>query len=296
MNNLSALHDMVLVVEVSRTRSFSIAGRNLGVSNATLSRRVAALEARLGLRLFERTTRQVELTDAGRRYVTRCSHLVDEARLAEEALLDAANMPTGHLRLSMPSDVGIHFLGPALHEFGRRYPDISFDIDLSPHHRDLVGEQVDISFCLGSVTAERLIVRRIGWVPQPLYAAPAYLADRGHPRSPSDLEAHDCIIARNARSEEIWRLSNGHATEQVTARGRYMTNDATMMKMLAERGAGISALQPSVANEAVEQGRLERVLPDWQLPSLPLYAVTTSRLQPARVKVLIEFLATKLTA
>jgi DNA-binding transcriptional LysR family regulator len=296
MNNLSALHDMVLVVEVSRTRSFSVAGRNLGVSNATLSRRVAALETRLGLRLFERTTRQVELTDAGRRYVARCSHLVDEARLAEEALLDAANLPTGHLRLSMPSDIGIHSLGPALHEFGRRYPDITFDIDLSPHHRDLVDEQVDASFCLGAVTAERLILRRIAWVRQPLYAAPSYLAARGHPHVPADLQQHDCIIVRNARPEDIWHLSNGNATEQVTTHGRYMTNDATMMKMLAERGAGISPLQPTMANEAVEQGRLERVLPAWQLPSLPLYAVTTSRLQPARVKVLIDFLATHLAA
>ncbi|MDQ0395841.1 LysR family transcriptional regulator [Labrys monachus] len=296
MNSLSALHDMVLIVEVSRTRSFSVAGRNLGVSNATLSRRIAALEARLGLQLFERTTRHVELTDAGTRYVARCAHLVDEVRLAEEALLDTASLPTGHLRLSMPADVGIHMLGPALHAFGRRYPDITFDIDLSSLHRDHVGEQVDVSFRVGAVAAERLIVRRIGWVPQPLYAAPSYLAANGRPRMPADLPNHECIIGRNPRPEEVWQLSDGRQTEQITARGRYMTNDAAMMRMLAESGAGISPLQPALAQEAVARGHLERVLADWQLPSLPLYAVTTSRLQPARVKVLIEFLATSLAS
>lgn len=294
MSELSALHDVVLFVEVARTSSFSAAGRNLGVSGATLSRRIAAMEQRFGVRLFERTTRRVELTDAGRRYFERCGHLADEARLAEEVLRDAAGQPSGHLRLSMPVDLGVNFIGPALHEFARRHPDITLELDLSPHRRDLVGEHVDVAFRLGAVTAEQLVVRRIGWISQPLFAAPSYIDLHGQPRQPSELANHECIILPAAKLEATWQLANEHETVQVTVRGRIATNNVGMMKMLAERGAGIAALQPALVVEALDRGRLAPVLPGWELPRLPLYAVTTSHLQPARVKLLVDFLAARL--
>ena len=112
MSDLSALHDMTLFVEVARTANFSRASGNLGVPGATLSRRIAAMERKFGVRLFDRTTRRVELTDAGRRYFERCAHLVDEARLAQEALRDTTAQPSGHVRLSMPVDLGVTVIGP----------------------------------------------------------------------------------------------------------------------------------------------------------------------------------------
>ncbi len=138
MSDLSALHDMTLFVEVARAKNFSAAGRHLGVPVATLSRRIAAMEREFGVRLFDRTTRRVELTEAGARYFERCAHLADEARLAQEALRETATRPSGHLRLSMPVDLGVYVIGPLLPEFARQFPGITLDLDLrgAPTHPD----------------------------------------------------------------------------------------------------------------------------------------------------------------
>ena len=200
MGNLSALLDMTLFVEVARTKSFSLASRNLGVPGATLSRRIAAMEREFGVRLFDRTTRRVELTEAGRRYFERCGRLVDEARLAQEALRETAEQPSGHVRLSMPVDLGVLVIGPLLTDFARQFPGITFDLDLSPRYTDLVGDHVDVAIRLGTVKDDQLVARRIGSIAQALYAATAYLALRGTPTQPADLVEHECIVARGARS------------------------------------------------------------------------------------------------
>lgn len=295
MSDLSNLHDLVLFVEVARTRGFSAAGRNLGVPTPTLSRRIALMETRLGVRLFNRTTRQVDLTRAGQRFFERCAHLSDEVRLAEEDVRESADAASGHLHLSMPVDMGVHFIGPALHDFSWRYPDITFELDLSSQHRDMVGSKVDIAFRLGAITGDQLIARRIGWVNLPLFGAPSYLETNGQPSHPVDLVVHECIVLPSMKGPTIWHLSDGEQSASVNVRGRFATNNIGMMKMLAVRGSGIAALQPALAMDAVDSGRLVPVLPGWELARLPLYAVTTSRLQPARVKLLIEFLAARLT-
>ena len=306
MSDLSSLHDMVLFVEVARTRSFSAAGRNLGVPTPTLSRRIAAMEARLGVRLFERSTRRVTLTDAGQRYFDRCANLADEARLAEEALLDSTEQPTGHLRLSMPVDLGINFLGPLLYEFGLRYPLITFEFDLSSLHRDLAEGKVDVAFRLGEVKEDQLVARRIGFVRRTLFAAPAYLKSRGHPLQPADLAIHQCIGVPGGATGMVWRLLRGEDggsspngdsgvnSVEVPVQGRFLSNNIGMMKMLAERGGGIAPLQPGLVVDALDRGTLEPVLPGWEFPRFPLYAVTTSRMQPARVKLMLDFIMPRL--
>lgn len=294
MSDLPNLNDMVLFVEVARTRSFSAASRSLGVPTATVSRRIAAMEARLGVRLFERSTRRVELTSAGMRHFDRCAHLVDEVRLAEDALRDAAEQPEGHLRLAMPVDLGINFIGPALHEFSVRYPHITFELDLASGHRDLVAEKIDVAFRLGTVKTDSLVARRVGSVTLALFASPAYLDARGRPAQPSDLATHQCITLPTPDAPAVWHLSNGLESAQVTVHGRFQANNVGMMKVLAERGAGIAVLTPAVLLESLDAGHLESVLPGWELPRLPLYVVTTSRMQSARVKLMIDFVAPRL--
>ena len=300
MSDLSGLHDMVLFVEVARTRSFSAAGRNLGVPTPTLSRRIAAMEARFGVRLFERSTRRVTLTDVGQRYFDRCAHLADEARLVEEALLVSTEQPTGHLRLSMPVDFGLHSLAPLLYEFGLRYPLITFEFDLSSLHRDLAEGKVDVAFRLGEVKEDQLVARRIAFVRRKLFAAPSYLKSHGRPMQPPDLAVHQCIGVPSGDSSIVWRLLNGEDgvnianSVAVNVRGRFSTNNVGMMKVLAERGAGVAALDPALLVDALDRGALERVLPDWEFPRFPLYAVTTSRMQPLRVKLLLDFITPRL--
>ena len=296
MGDLSALHDMTLFVEVARTASFSRASRNLGVPGATLSRRIAAMEREFGVRLFDRTTRRVELTEAGRRYFERCGHLVDEARLAQEALRETAAQPSGHVRISMPVDLGVTVVGPLLSDFARQFAGISFDLDLSPRNTDLVGEHVDVAIRLGTVTNGMLVARRIGSVDQLLFASPAYLALRSGPSQPADLVEHECILRRGAQRQALWRLQSDASAAEVVVRGRFMVNNVSLMRVLAERGMGIAMLAPSLVREPLASGRLLQVLPEWAAPPLPIHAVMSSRIQPASVRALLDFLVARLVA
>jgi DNA-binding transcriptional LysR family regulator len=295
MTNLSVLHDMTLFVEVARTGNFSLASVALGVPGATLSRRIAAMERELGVRLFNRTTRRVELTDAGKRYFERCGRLVDEAHLAQEALREDATRPSGHIRVSMPVDLGVYIIGPLLSDFARQYPDITFDLDLSPKHADLIGDQLDVAIRLSPIKNDKLVARRIGSIAMALFAAPAYLDSRGHPAQPADLLEHECIeILGEQPQPSLWRLQRDNDSTQVTVRGRFKLNNLGLMRVLAERGMGVAVLATPLVRDAVVEGRLVQVLPDWVVPALPIHAVMFSRLQSASVRALLDFLAARL--
>ena len=200
----------------------------------------------------------------------------------------------------MPVDFGLHVLGPLLYEFGLRYPLITFEFDLSSSHRDLAEGKIDVAFRLGEVKEDQLVARRIGFVRRKLFAAPSYLKSRGHPLQPTDLTAHLCIGVPSGASGMVWRLSGGEgransvSSVEVHVQGRFLTNNVGMMRMLAERGGGIAALDPTLLVDALDRGALERVLPDWEFPPFPLYAVTTSRMQPARVKLMLDFITPRL--
>lgn len=295
MTDLAALYDMTLFVEVARTASFSRASANLNVPGATLSRRIAAMERKLGVRLFDRTTRKVQLTDAGQRYFERCGDLVDQARLAHEALRESAERPSGHVRVSMPVDMGVNHVGPLLSEFARRYPGITFEFDLSPSNRDLVGEHVDVAIRMGAVKGDQLVVRRIGTVDMWMFAAPGYLERRGEPLQPADLVEHECITFPAARRKARWRLLREASATEVTVSGRFAANNLGLMRVLAERGLGIAVLSHALARDAVHAGRLVPVLQGWTLPPLPVHAVMSSRLQPASVRAFVDFLAVRLS-
>lgn len=295
MSDIGALQQMALFVEVARTGSFTRASRRLAVPAATLSRRIAALEKALGIRLFDRTTRRVSLTDAGTRYLELCGHLVDEARLAQAAVREIASRPSGHLRVTMPVDLGVFVVGPLLPDFARQYPGITFELDLSPHHVDLLGDRVDLAIRLGTVRDETLVARRIGAIEQGLFAAPAYLERHGTPSQPADLTAHECIVVPATR-RATWRLKRATTFAEVPVAGRFAANNLGLMRVLAERGMGIAALAPQLVREAVVAGRLVPVLPEWTVPPLPIHGVVASRLQPASVRALIDFLAGRLAS
>ncbi len=294
MSDLSALHDMTLFVEVARAKNFSAAGRHLDVPVATLSRRIAAMEREFGVRLFDRTTRRVELTEAGARYFERCAHLADEARLAQEALRETATRPSGHLRVSMPVDLGVYVIGPLLPEFARQFPGITLDLDLSSRNTDLVGDHLDVAIRLGEVKGDLLVARRIGGAGRALFASPTYLDLRGTPAHPDDLAGHEGLLLRAPRMQARWTLERDGVAVDVTMRGRVMANNHGLLRVLAERGLGIAALTPDLVRDALASGRLVRVLPHWAMVPLPVHAVTASRLQPASVKAFVAFLADRL--
>jgi DNA-binding transcriptional LysR family regulator len=287
--------DMALFVDVAHALSFTRASKTLGIPIATLSRRIGALEKSVGVRLFERSTRRLALTEPGKRYLERCERIVQDAAAAHEVLKEAAERPAGHLRLSMPVEFGITVIAPIIDEFARLYPEITIDADLSSRPANFVDENVDVSIRLGEIRDQSLIAGRLGSATRLIYASPSYLVRRGAPQHPSDLAEHDCILQSYMAQPGLWRLVSGQSSVDVDVHGRFSTNNVSMTLKFAAQGHGIAALDPSIARAAYDVGAVRQVLPDWSFPPAPVHAVMTSRLLPARVRVFVDFLASRLT-
>lgn len=286
------LNDMALFVEVVKAKGFRGASLAMGMPNSTLSRRISTLEKSIGLRLLNRTTRKVELTEAGQIYFERCKRIVDEARLAHEQLGELLAQPSGVLRASFPVDFAVTYLAPVIAEFANRYPGISFDFDFTPRRVDLVSEPFDVAIRMGESENSQLISRKLASLQTCLYASPAYLERSGEPHEPADLEQHECLNMVRVGS---WTLHDGTQSIQVTATGgRFSLNSVGMMRRLAALDMGIILVPQEIVADELLNGKLRRILPQWQGSPTSVYAITETRLLPAKTQRFIEFLREKL--
>ncbi|WP_227247162.1 LysR family transcriptional regulator [Paraburkholderia caribensis] len=285
------LNDMALFVEVVKANGFRHAAEAVGIPNSTLSRRISALEKSIGLRLLHRTTRKIELTEAGQLYFERCKRIVDEARLAHEQLGDMLAQPSGTLRVSLPVDFAVTYLAPLIVEFADMYPGISFDFDLTPRRVDLVSEPYDVAIRIGESGSSQLIARTLASLTPYLYASPRYLERAGEPGKPADLERHECLAILKAGT---WTLHDGKRTATVPVRGRIALNSVGMIRRLASLDMGIVLLPQQVVADDLASGLLRRVLPGWHGSATPIYAITETRLLPAKTQRFIEFLQARL--
>lgn len=287
------LDDMALFVEVVKAKSFRGAAEVIGMPNSTVSRRIMVLEKALGLRLLHRTTRRIELTEAGQLYFERSKRIVEEARLAHVELGDMLAQPTGLLRASLPVDFAVTYLAPLISEFARLYPSITFDIDLTPRRIDLVSEPFDVAIRMGEPEDSHLIARPLALLKPQLYAAPRYLAERGEPGMPEDLAQHDCMGMINAGS---WTLVSEDRTHQVPVGGRFHLNNVGMIKRMSTLGMGVILVPEEIVADEMATGQLRRILPEWQGKSMPVYALTETRLLPAKTQRFIDFMRKKLAS
>lgn len=288
---MELLNDMALFVEVAKAKGFRGASAATGVPNSTLSRRISALEKAIGLRLLHRTTRKVELTEAGQIYFERCKRIVDEAKLAHETLGDMLAQPSGRLRASLPVDFAVIYLAPLIAEFAERYPGIVFDFDLTPRQVDLVSEPFDVAIRIGEPESSHLIARPLVSLAQHLYAAPRYLERSGEPTAPNELAQHECL---NILKDRPWSLHHGDESIQISTSSRFTLNNVGLIRRLATLGMGIALLTDEVVTDDLAAGRLVRVLPQWQGRPIPVYALTETRLLPAKTQRFIEFLKERL--
>ena len=288
---MELFRNMHLFVEVARANSFRRAAEVLGLPNSTVSRRIAELERDVGLRLFNRSTRRVELTEGGRLYFENCKRILQEADLARQELIDLQAQPSGLIRASMPVDFSVLYLSPLLADFSQRYPSIRFDLDLTPNRADLVGDPVDVAIRMGRPEDQNLIARPIARLRTILVAAPDYLARRGIPAQPQDLLGHDCLRMKETRWTLVHR-DGGSQTVEVS--GQFVANNRGMLHQLALGGQGIVQCADSWAQADLAGQRLVRVLPDWAPPVVEAYALTATRLLPAKVRVFIDFLVAQM--
>jgi DNA-binding transcriptional LysR family regulator len=288
---MELLNDMALFVEVAKAKGFRGAAEATGVPNSTLSRRIGELEKSIGLRLLHRTTRKVELTEAGRIYFERCKRIVDEAKLAHEQLGEMLAQPSGVLRASLPVDFAVTYMAPLIAEFARRYPGITFDFDLTPRRVDLVSEPFDVAIRMGEPENSQLIARPLALLRPHLYASPGYLRRSGTPKHPIDLERHDCL---NILKGGTWTLINREQITTLSIGSRFTMNNVGLIRRLATLDMGIILMPNEIVADDVAAGRLRRILPQWHGKPMPVYAITETRLLPAKTQRFIEFLRERL--
>jgi DNA-binding transcriptional LysR family regulator len=288
---MNHLNDMALFVEVARAKSFRKAAEVLEMPNSTLSRRISELEKAIGLRLLHRTTRKIELTEAGTLYYERSKRIVDEARLAHEQLGEMLGQPTGMLRVSLPVDFATLYLTPIIIDFAHQFPDITFEFDLTPRRVDLIAEPFDVAIRLGEMQDSSLIARLIGQHSRHLYASPSYIETNGKPKSPADLVNHQCICMLRVPT---WTLLNGNSRVDVVPPGRFTLNSMGMIRALAVSDVGIAMLPEKIAANDIASGGLVHILPEWQGTPVNIYALTETRLIPAKTQRFLEFLNAKL--
>lgn len=274
--------------------SFTKASLSLGVPTSTLSRRVSEFESEIKVKLFNRSTRRVTLTETGARYLQQIDDIIQQARVVNDELNSEASDPSGQLRVSMSSDFATYFAGAHLALFHVAYPQISFELFLTSTLPDLMTERHDASVLIGDPPPEsRLVARRVAMVRRYLYASKEYLARHGRPTAPAQLEEHHCLFTSEAEPGLGWTLKCGDVGVQVRPDPLVATNSQAIIKQLVVQGMGVGLLGRTYATALEDKGRIERVLPDWELDPQPLYILTASRLLPARVRVFVDFLVSQ---
>lgn len=297
MARLPDLEALAIFARVVELRGFSAAAADLALSKATVSKAVTRLEARLGARLFNRTSRRLALTDAGARLAERARRILAEGEAAEDEALSQSLAPRGLVRLAAPMSFGLAEVAPILPDFLAAYPEVSVDLHLSDEVIDIVGMGFDMVLRIAALPDSSLVARRLRPVVRHLVAAPAYLAARGRPTHPAHLSEHACLGYAYLPSPETWRFLNP-AGEEVSVRpaGPLRANNADALTPALLAGLGL-AVQPDFAvGRLIAEGRLEAVMTGWSAPPVALHLVQPpGGPRPARVEALADFLARALS-
>lgn len=292
MEQLDA-NDLLFFAAIVEAGSFSRAAERLRQPTSTLSRRLSALENRLGERLLIRTTRKLNVSDFGLSILEHARQIADEVDAINALAQSRQARPSGKLRISMPGDLANQLLAPMLAQFIRQYPDVELQIDLSPRRVDLVVEGYDLAIRVGTLADDATLVARRIWFYSPiLFAAPSYLARAGTPQIPADLAQHVrlCVLAHDQRPID-WKMQKGEEKWLCQTRAAAAINSPEVLTRLAVAGLGILAAGQMFTAISEEKGELVRVLPDWHLEPVNIWAVYPGRrLLPSRTRVFLDML------
>jgi DNA-binding transcriptional LysR family regulator len=286
-SDLNAAHLFVQVVERG---SFTSAARAVGLPKSTLSRKIGELEARLGARLLQRTTRKLSLTDLGAAYFERVHRIVSDLGEAEAAVQDAQSTPRGVLRVTAPPDLGMVFLPHAVPEFTEKYPEVEVVLDLSGRRLDLVAEGFDVALRAGHIGDSSLIVKVVATCSMGLYASPEYLKVRGVPTKLDELSSHACLVFGTV-PERKWQFQQGGRPHEVAVRGRVAAQDFGYLRLAALAGSGIALLPSMLVGPDLHHGRLQVLLPEYAHAADHLYVAYPSRaFLPAKTRAFVDFI------
>ena len=293
MSRLPDFEALAIFAKVVEMRSFAAAAAELALSKATVSKAVGRLEERLGARLFNRTSRRIALTDAGRSLSERAARLLIDGEAAESEALAQSASPRGLVRLAVPMTFGVRAVAPILPEFLAKYPEVSIDLHLSDATVDLIGEGFDVGLRIGSLPDSSLVARRLCAMPRYTVASPAYLKQHGRPTHPMHLAQHRCLGYAYLSTPGVWHYTNA-AGEQAAVRtsGQMRVNNGEALLPALIAGLGIADLPEFIVGDAIAAQQVEVILKDWTQREGAVHLVMPpGGPRPARVEVLIDYLA-----
>ncbi|MDE1145979.1 MAG: LysR family transcriptional regulator [Azospirillaceae bacterium] len=296
--SLPDLEAWAIFAKVAETGSFAGAAQELNLSNATVSKAMSRLEARLGERLIHRTSRRFSLTETGRVLAVRAAQILAEGEAVEAEAQAKSSQPRGRVRLAAPMSFGVRHVAPAMPEFLAAYPDVTVDLQLDDRQVDLVAGGVDVALRIADLADSSLMTRRLCPVRRWVVGAPTYFRRHGRPARPRDLKDHACLVYSYLATGDTWRFTHLDGTEEaVRVKGPLSATNADALQDALEAGLGV-ALQPDfLAWDAVQAGRLEVAFLDWAPPALAINLITPAGgPRAARVAVLLDFLAHRFTA
>lgn len=290
------LGSIVAFVRVAELGSFADAGKALGISSSAVSKSVARLENRLGLRLFQRTTRALSLTEEGRIFRERCDKVLGDLKDAENSMRERASSPSGVLKVELPAALGRMKIAPALGTLTKRYPELRVEASFGDQLTDLIEAGVDAVVRIGEPRDSRLMVKRVGTVRYIVCAAPSYLAAHGEPRTPDDLKYFDCIrrVRHDCSPYATWKFASPETAElfeqEVTGTLSFDSNDVIVDAGLA--GTGLVQLHTYMAEPYLRSGQLIQVLTEYAAMGPPISVLFPSNRHLApKVRVFIDFVA-----
>ena len=286
------LNDIVVFTKVAETKSFTGAADQLGLPKSTVSRKLAQLEERLGVRLVQRTTRKLALTEIGEAYYARAARIVADIQAAEQVVTDMQATPRGRLRVTAPIDLSTRYLGAIVADFIAEHPDVTVELDAADRVVDLIEEGFDVAVRFGQLPESTLIARKLTTLNAVLCASPAYLAKRGTPKSVDELEDHDKVLFAPSARTTGWTLQNGEATYEVGRPARFISNNLGAVRDVVLAGGGISVMTEFMVACDIHEGRLVRILPEWTSRTFDVQAVYPARQNlPPRLQLFLDHLA-----
>lgn len=294
------LADMAIFVTVVEQGNFSKAAKKLGVTPSAVSRQISRLEDALGIKLLQRTTRQLALTESGEITFTSCKQMVEAAEEAVSASTSATSTVSGLIRVAAPKSLANQVLQPIFVEFMKNYPDIQLHLKVTDLVLDPIHDAIDFLIHINNRPIESLVNIKLGKVAQVLCASPDYLQINPTPFHPDDLKKHACICLGENATDNRWQFINNNQQATVQVSGSYLVNHSEMRRDAIEQGFGIGSLPDYIAKQAVKSGRLITLLPDWQLQGnyhgdICLQFVKT-KYMPNKNRVFIDFIKQKLSA
>jgi len=291
---VDSLPALVLFARIVQYGSLSGAARHSGLSRSAVSKQLSALEEKLGIRLLQRSTRSIKLTEAGKQVLAEAAQIQEAFDRVENLSEDLHGKVRGHLKVSCSAGIGRVHLVPLIKQFCELYPEVHVQLLLEDRFVDLIDEQIDVTIRVGHLPDSSLIALRLGEMTWAVCASPDYLSKNGTPQTPTDLLQHNCLHYQNNRSSyDKWLFTGTDGEENISVNGSLSINDSTALVQAAEEGQGIVFIDKNSLGDAFETGRLIQILQDYSLGvGYPIYALYPARRHlPAKTRKFVDFLA-----